>query len=613
MSSTEELKIKVASFPKKPGVYLMKDFDGVIIYIGKAKELRARVRSYFGVGDGRLQIQYLVKKIASIDTIVTESEEEAFLLERDLIHKHKPRYNIRLKDDKAYLSVRVDRRKPWPRLEVVRQMIPDGSEYYGPFPNGFQLREVMEVIRKVFPLRTCPDAVFHNRARPCLEYEIKRCAGPCCLPVPQEDYDRWLRQALDILEGNIEPTLKDLAYEMDRASEDLRFEEAAAIRDRMVALEGFKNRGRESVSYDFTCDCFGLYREAELAVIAVLKARGGRISEVETYDFRDRHETDEELMEAVIEQFYEHGREVPSEVVVSIPLSNAEILGDVLAGGGTPVTVISPQQGAKHRLIRLAEINARQAFGVKFFSEARYDAISQEMATLFQLSQVPRRIECIDISNLQGSDIVGALAAFQDGAPDRKGYRRYKISFQDKPNDFEAIHEVVTRRLSKSDSLPDVLIIDGGKQQLQKALEARDALGLQLDIISLAKMRLEKDVPKNDLSYKPERVFVEGAADSIPLEASEGLTQFMQRIRDEVHRFVITFHRATRKKRVFKSLLDDIPGIGAERRQRLLKEYGSTDSMKDAPTEDLARVGRMPKPLAEKLKRILSEAHATKA
>lgn len=605
MNAHENLKKVVSEFPKKPGVYLMKDFDGGIIYIGKAKDLRLRVRSYFGVGDGRLQIQYLVKKIATIDTIVTESEEEAFLLERDLIHKHKPRYNIRLKDDKAYLSIRVDRNKPWPRLEVVRQMIPDGTEYYGPFPSGFKLREVLDVIRKVFPLRTCPDTVFYNRSRPCLEYEIKRCSGPCCIQVDREQYDKWLSQAVDILEGNIEATFAELSRDMENASENLRFEEAAAIRDRITALENFKNRGRESVSYDFTCDCFGIYREGDLAVVAVLKARGGRISEVETYDFRDRHETDQELLEAVIEQFYHHGREIPGEIVVGVELSTKDVLSKLLSESGVQVEIIAPDQGAKHRLLRLAEINARQAFGVKFFSDVRYDAIAEELAATFKLSQVPRRIECIDISNLQGSDIVGALVAFQDGVPDRKGYRRYKISFQDKPNDFEAIHEVVSRRLARGEGLPDLLIIDGGKQQLAKALEARDTLGIRLDIISLAKMRLEKG-RQDSVSYKPERIFIEGEGDSVPLDEAQGVTQFLQRIRDEVHRYVITFHRATRAKRVFRSILDDIPGIGPERRQRLLKEYGSIEKMKDVSEEDLARIGRMPKALAEKLKRILT-------
>jgi excinuclease ABC subunit C len=606
------LKARIAAFPKQPGVYIMKDFDEVIIYIGKAKDLRARVKNYFGVGDGRIQIQYLIKKVRTIDYIVTQNEGEALLLERELIHKHKPRYNIRLKDDKAYISVRVNRSHPWPRLETVRRIIPDGSEYYGPYINSYKLRDLLEVIKRVSPLRTCTDAVFSNRSRPCLEYEIKRCAGPCCLPVDRAQYEGWLDDALLILEGKIEPILDSLEKQMEFAASDLRFEEAAALRDRMEVLKSFHAGEQQSLTYDFTCDVFGLYREEDLVVVAVMRSRDGRLHEVESYSLKDVQISNDELLEAVIPQYYEGGHDIPAEIVLPLPLSENNLLARYFEDQfQRQVTLTVPDQGAKHRLVRICELNAKQAFQNKFFSEARFDAVSEALFERFQLRQAPRTIECVDISNFQGSDIVGAIVAFKDGLPDRSHYRRYTISFSGSPNDFEAIHEVVTRRLTKAQHLPDLLIIDGGAQQLRRALDARDALGLTLDIISLAKIKVDKRVGKDVLAHTQERIFVEGAGQSIPLDESDPLTQFLQRVRDEVHRYVITFHRQKRKARVFRSLLDDIPGVGEERKRRLLAAFPSLQAIAEAPTNDVATAGRMPLSLAEKIKKVLRENLST--
>lgn len=605
MSTLEDLQQSVKAYPTKAGVYVMKDFDNLIIYVGKAKNLRARVRSYFNGTDERYQIQYLLKKIQRIDYIITETEEEAFLLERDLIHKHKPRYNIRLKDDKAFLSVKINRNHPYPRLELVRQIIPEGSEYYGPFANTTALREVLDVINKVVPIRTCADTVFSNRTRPCLEYEIKRCSGPCCLEVDKIQYDAWLQEAVKILEGNIDPIIETLTKKMEIISEDLRFEEAAVLRDRIDILQQFKDRTGDSVSYDFTCDVFALYREEGLAVVSILKARDGKMSQVESYDLRDIVMTDQELLSAVIEQYYDQGKEVPAEIILPFELEGAAVLQGFLQKQTSRELLISaPQLGAKHRLVRICEINAKQQFNSKFFSEARFEQIANEMMVRFKLSQAPRTIECFDISNFQGSDIVGAHVAFQDGSPFYSGYRKFTISFQDKPNDFEAMHEAVTRRLTREDKVPDLIVIDGGKQQLRKACEARDAAGIKVDIISIAKLRVEKN-SKRELSHKPERIFIENADVPIPLEASDSVTHFLERMRNEVHRYVINYHRKKRAARVFKSVLDEISGVGPERKRRLLTHFGSIEAIAAAEIPDIARVGRMPASLAEKVKKSL--------
>jgi excinuclease ABC subunit C len=602
---TELLKSKVAAFPKKPGVYLMKDFDGICIYIGKAKDLRARVKTYVNheSGDGRFQIKYLMQKVAAIEYVLTEDEQEALLLERELIHKHKPRYNIRLKDDKAYISIRINRDHAYPRLETVRRIIPDGAEYLGPFPSTNQIREILEVIRRVVPLRTCSDHTFSNRVRPCLEFQIKRCAAPCCFKVDTDEYKLWLKQAVDILEGRLNPTIDTLEKQMNFAAEDMRFEEAAALRDRLDALVQFRDRGADSIAYNFTCDVFGLYREQDLAIVGLLRTRDGRMQQIETFSFKEIYLDDAELLESVIQQYYEQSKDFPSEIVIGVDLPESSLLNEFFQKNTDKIPEITvPDSGAKHRLLRICEINAKQAFQTTFFAETQFEGLSQQLLEKFKLRQAPRRIECVDISNLQGTDIVGAIVSFLDGTPDRSRYRKYNISFSGTdPNDFKAINEVVTRRLSSEETLPDLLIIDGGKLQLAKALEARDKLGLTLDIISLAKIKDQTSKKTGITVKRPERVFIEGESQEVELSEDNPLTFLLQRIRDEVHRYVITFHREKRKSRVFKSVLDDIPGVGLERKNRLLKHFGSVDAIKAANIEDIAKAGRMTNSLAEKI------------
>ncbi|MCB0337110.1 MAG: excinuclease ABC subunit C, partial [Bdellovibrionales bacterium] len=310
MSSSEnnprlpELKAKVADFPTLPGVYLMRDREGDVIYVGKAKSLRTRVKSYFAGGDGRFQIEFLLRRIHDIENIVTDSEEQAFILERDLITKYKPRYNIRLKDDKAFLSIRIDEDDPWPRLELVRRVESDGARYFGPYTYSYELKTVMDVIKKVVPLRTCSNTVFFNRQRPCLEYQIKRCAGPCCLEVDADDYRRWVKQAISILEGKTAPIVKQLTTIMERASDELRFEDAALYRDRIQILENFSEGLKFVSTGGENRDVFALYREEGLATLSVLQVRNGRISGNSNYSFSNVAVSSEEVLESALEQYY---------------------------------------------------------------------------------------------------------------------------------------------------------------------------------------------------------------------------------------------------------------------------------------------------------------------
>ena len=615
--SVDSLKDSLKSLTHLPGVYIMKNQSGDVLYIGKARDLKARVKTYFlEGGDGRFQIKFLMKKVKAIETIVCQSEDEALILERDLINKYKPRYNIRLKDDKSYLSIRIDVNSKYPKIDLVRRVFDDGAEYFGPYSSSFQIKELLEVLKKVVPLRTCSDPVFYNRQRPCLEYQIKRCCGPCCLPVDEMDYRAWVKQAVSILQGKTSQAIADLDKKMNEASEELRFEEAAALRDRVEVLRKFSNGERVVYSRGENRDIVGIYREGDVAVFTVLQFRNGRISETNNFTIKDINVDNQELIESSLYQYYEKGSEVPSEIILPFKFHEVELFRDCFSKNKTSkVELTIPERGSKLRLLELAEINARQHFITKFNAESRYILVAKKLARIAKLKNMPRKIECIDISNFQGSDIVGAVVVFFDGLPVKRAYRKYIISQQDKPDDFTSIYEVVHRRLSSAistDSLPDLLLIDGGLGQLNAALRAREELGIDLDIISLAKIRVLKSKIQiknkivntyndQEVEHSRERLFIPGEEEPYALDDADELCHLLQRIRDEVHNFVISFHRTKRQVRVFKSALDDIPGIGIERRNRLIKHYGSIVGIKNRPIEEVAKVGRMSAIIAQNL------------
>ena len=605
------LRGQVAAFPRLPGVYLMKNRAGEVIYVGKAKDLRARVRTYFLGGDGRRQIAYLLQRVQAVEKIVTATEQQALVLERDLIAKYKPRYNIRLKDDSAFLSIRIDEHAAWPRLELVRTRENGGARYFGPYSFSYELRSMLEIIKRVVPLRTCADTVLYNRQRPCLEYQIKRCAGPCCLAADREQYRRWVRQAVSILEGRTDTLADELTAQMEKASAELRFEDAAALRDRLNVLTNFKAGAALVSSRGEARDVFALYREERLAALSVIKVRGGRVADSSNFSFEEVAVEDAEVLEGALLQFYERGREVPEEIVVPIELINQSMISEALsAKRKAAVEIIVPERGIKARLLDLAQLNAREHFVAVFDAETRYKELARELAVKLRLKQVPRRIECVDISNLQGSDIVGALVSFYDGVADKSAYRTYTISQEGKADDFAAISEVVGRRLesgTRDGALPDLLLIDGGPGQLAMALEARDVLGVELEMAAIAKLRVEPDVRSAEITKKPERMYLEGEKAPLELAPADETTRFLQRVRDEVHRFVIGFHRRRRAGRVFRSVLDEIPGVGPERRARLLRTFGSLQHIAEASLEEVAKAGRMPKGLAA---RVLERARA---
>ena len=600
----KELKELVGNLPTMPGVYLMKDEGGKVIYIGKAKNLKNRVKNYFQKSsDTRYQIKFLIKKVVDIETIIAGTEEQAFMLERDLIKKHKPRYNIRLKDDKNFLSIRIDENQEWPRLEYTRKIENDGAIYFGPYTFSHELKELMEIIKQTIPLRTCSDTILYNRQRPCLEYQIKRCCAPCCLKIEPEEYRDYLKEAIDILKGNVKDIVKQFEKKMELASSDLRFEDAATFRDKIELLKNFK-KGQKYISTGTeNRDVFSLYREESLAIISLLKVRNGRISGSVNHKFTEVDLPDEEVLQSIIEQYYDNGAEIPEEIVLNVEIDSFYLNTLIKRITGKKISLTIPKTGLKKRLLSLAELNAKQHFDLSFNSAFKTLEILNKLALLFKLKQVPRRIESVDISNLQASDIVGAIVSFYDGKPDKDNYRKFKISQQDKPDDFNSMYEVLYRRIKAGmidDNLPDLFIIDGGKPQLEKALAAAADLKVDIEMIALAKEKSFKG------EKRPERIYLAGKDSPILLNKHKDIMNFLVRIRDEVHRFVITYHRSSRSRRVFKSILDEIPGIGPERKKRLLKAYGSVANMKKVSAEELAEVGKMSLGLAKELLRVIN-------
>lgn len=599
------LKLQVKHAPKEAGVYLMKDVKGDVLYVGKAKNLKNRLRTYFAGGDGRYQIEFLMGKVSTFETIVTPDEDQAFLLERDLISRLKPRYNILLKDDKSYLSIRMEERAEWPRLELVRRPKRDSATYFGPYAYSRELRNLIEVINKVVPLRTCSDSVMYNRQRPCLEYEINRCCAPCCLPVDADEYREYLRQAKLILEGKTSGIIKQLEARMEQASGELLFEQAAAWRDRIEVLEQFRS-GHSLVSFrGEDRDVFGIARNGDATSLCVLIVRGGRIVETKSFYLPEISLTDDLLLEGMVQEFYKDKREVPPEILLPHEFENRELLLKALASRcDYRIQSFIPKRGAKFRLLSMAMLNAKHALEHALGQEMSWDIIAASLKQRFGLRQMPRRVECVDISNFQGSDVVGAVVVFFDGAPQKDQYRKYKLEHFESSNDFQAIYEVVYRRLKRAaheGTLPDLFVVDGGKGQLNMALKARDELGLSVDIVGLAKMRTKRQLESRVVTKTPERVYVPGVTSPHLLEHGAPMSRFMARIRDEVHRYVITFHRNRRTKRVFSTELEKISGVSSEMTKRLLSEFKSTEAISEQTPETVARVGRMPLILARKI------------
>ncbi len=612
---TVGLSEKLDALPARPGVYLLKDRHAKVIYVGKAKNLRSRVHTYFRGGDGRSQVRFLMQRVTDLDTLVTTNDKEALILENNLIKQYKPRYNIRLKDDKSYVSVKVTTQDDWPRILVTRKIVKDGSKYFGPYASAYSVRETLDTIRKVIPLRTCSDGVFRNRSRPCLEYQIKRCLGPCCLPVDPAIYQEHLHEATMLLEGKSQQLVRQLDEEMHRAAEELRYEDAARLRDKIRAIERTQERQQVVSHWGEDQDVFGLYREGGFIEAQVLFVRQGKLTGNQAYSFQDFELPDEEVLEALLTQFYQGDRYVPDEILVPGEMEDRDVRADYLSERkGKRVDILRPQRGDKVRLLEMAGENAAHSFRERQDADRNRERMSEELQRKLHLRNAPKRIECFDISNIQGRLAVGSMVTFDEGEADKSRYRRFRIKTVPEADDFRMMYEVLKRRFTRAKeeaSYPDLLVVDGGKGQLNVALEVLRELEInEIDAVGLAKMRVERDLQAAEITHSEERVFLPGRKNPVILKRNSTALFLLQRVRDEAHRFAITYHRQLRSKERLRSALDSIPGIGSTRRKRLLKHFGSVRRIREASVEALAEVPGISAALAAEIKNSLTGSPA---
>src|ERR1043166_2290224 len=509
---------KLANLPSRPGVYLMRDKAGKVIYVGKAKDLRSRVRAYFNSADERSQVQFLVQRIEDFETLVTTSDKEALILENNLIKQYKPRYNIRLKDDKSYLSIKVTTAHPWPRIFTTRKIVKDGSRYFGPFSSAVAARETIDIIEKHFLLRNCTDHNFRNRSRPCLQYQIKRCMAPCVLSVSSDGCRARVREAMLCLEGRQQELISELRQRMEQKAEALEFEAAAKLRDQIQAVEKTLEKQRMVSHWGADQDIFGIYREGGFIEVQVLLIRQGELTGNQSYSLQDLEFPDEEIIGSLLTQFYQGQRFIPDEILLPVSLEDAEAREEYLADRtGKKVSIVNPQRGDKRQLVEMAAENARQSFSERHDQDKAREKMLTELQTQLHLKQYPHRVESFDISTIHGAHAVGSMVTFINGEPDKARYRHYRIRTIDAASggdDFGMMLEVLKRRFShgkENSDLPDLVVVDGGKGQLAMALAAMREVGVTgVEAVGLAKMRVQAAPRRAQIERLEERGFFPG-------------------------------------------------------------------------------------------------------
>jgi len=577
------LRDKLETLPLRPGVYLFKDAEGTILYVGKARVLRDRVRSYFQASrpsDPRLES--LRAEIADLDLVLTDTEMEALALENNLIKRHRPRYNILLRDDKNHPYLKLTLAEEYPRLYVVRRPGEDGNAYGGPYIPASLGRKTASLARKLFGVRSCREVLNGRRPRPCLQYQIKRCIAPCVAEICSLDrYRKACDDARLFLEGRTEEVVRRLREEMAEAAGGDRFEEAASVRDQIRALERLETPQKITTTELEERDLFAAHREGERAAVQVFSVRDGKVVAREGY-LLDHLTEPESVLSSTLQQYYAGGRYVPREILVPLEIPDRELLSSWLSTRrGTQVRIRVPQRGEKFRLLDLVVRNARLAFDLEWRHPRRQSQdILRALRDLLDLEMEPRRIECFDISNIQGSDIVASMVAFEDGMPKKADYRKFRVKgVAGHPDDFASMREVVGRRykrlLEEGKDLPELILIDGGKGQLGAAVSALEELGIG-------------DQPVASLAKKEELIYLRGREAPFVLPRHSPVLQLVQRVRDEAHRFAVGFHRQARSARTLRSELDEIQGVGPTKRKKLLSRFGSVRGVRGASEAELA-------------------------
>jgi len=605
MNFTDKLKL----VPELPGVYQMINDQGTVIYVGKARSLRNRLRSYFQSSHQNAKVRAMVEKIADFEYIITDTEREALVLESNMIKELRPHYNIRIKDDKHYPYLRLSTQESFSRLDIVRKVEKDKARYFGPYPSAGSVRELLKWLKRLFPLRNCNRDVAYGKAdgRPCLNYHLKQCLGPCTGDVPVSDYKVVVRELELLLEGKHEQLLKNLQEQMEAAAEELQFERAAVLRDRLRGIENVLEKQKFDAAKLEERDVIGMARSLEEACVMVFHMREGKVVGRDSVFLSGTAEQSRsDVLAAFLVQFYAHAPYLPKEILCDEePTDKDEIEAILSAQRKSKVTVVVPKRGAKKAITHLAARNALQVLEERYARVAGKQELAKrglaELAFYLGLESSPRRMECYDISNIQGTLSVGSMVVFEDGQPAKNEYRRFRIKWIEGSNDFAMLHEVLTRRLNaykegnpKFSQLPDLIIIDGGKGQLSSAEAALAQEEMShLSVVSLAKAE--------------ELIFVPGRDAPVDLPKDSQARYLVQRIRDEAHRFAITYHRQLRKKAQVASLLEDCPGIGPAKRQALLKSFGSLGALRQASIEEISAVKGMNSALAVRLKEYLEQ------
>jgi len=591
-----ELRNKLDRLPDRPGVYLYKDAKSQIIYVGKAASLRGRIRSYFQesrVHDAKTDA--LVEQIRDLEFIVTGNELEALILESNLVKKHRPRYNIILRDDKHYPFLRLTTNEEYPRLVVARRVQQDGAAYFGPFYPATAMRETLRLVRQLFPLRTCRITIDGKKSRPCLQYYIHRCNAPCTGWETREGYAGTVADVQRFLEGKNDGLAQDLTVQMESAAEELKFEQAARLRDRVQALNTVRERQKIISTEDSDQDIVGCVRQGGDACIQLFFVRRGRLLGRESFFFeRLGGATEGDVLSAFLKQFYAREVTPPPEILLSTDIPEAELTREWLEGRRAGrVDILAPQRGRRRDLVAMAEENAALALQTHLLSRGnRVQAVLDELRRALNLPEAPHRIEAFDISTFQGGETVASMVVWQEGDMKKDEYKRFRIRTVTGTDDVAAMHEVVTRRYGKaletSGVLPDLVLLDGGRGQLGAGLKALEALGLDY-------------VPMVALAKRAEEVYTPDRLDPLVLDLTSPALQALQRIRDEAHRFAITYHKKLRTRRTISSVLDQIPGVGPTLRTSLLRTLGSARAVREASVAQLASVPKVSPKLAQRI------------
>ncbi len=605
------ISIDLNKYPLAPGVYQMFGQDDEVLYVGKAKLLRNRLRSYFSArGDGRLHIPLLMEKVQRIEVIITDTEKEALILENTLIKKYRPHYNIDLRDDKTYVSVRIDLNDPFPMMQVVRQVKNDGAHYFGPYSSASAIRETLKEIYRIFPLRHSSIQRCSQRSRPCLFYQIGQCSAPCHGKISQSDYRKLVQGAIQLLEGRESEVIVQLQQRMTKAAEEMRFEDAARLRDQIAAIEKSVEKQKVSDYGGGNQDVIGVHQDGGEVEVTLLFIRQGRLIGRRSYPLEWKLDLPE-LLSGFLQEYYSRQVILPEQLLLPFPLEDAELLGEWLSEKrGKKVRLLAPQRGEKKRLCHLAQRNASGSYRQRGQRQQAREQLLEELKVKFHLPCFPKRIECYDISNVQGNQSVGSMVVLLNGEPATAEYRRFKIKTVAGADDYASLLEVLRRRLSRgidAGILPDMILIDGGKGQLGILTMVLDEFKLQAKIgaVGIAKSRVMANVRGKVVERSEERFFLPGRKNPVSFRQGSASLFLLERLRDEAHRFAITYHRKLRHKASLRSSLDDIPGVGPTRRKALLKHFGSLKKIRAATLEELQQVPGISASLADTIYRVL--------